>query len=118
MNLLVVDDNPTNRMLVSMLGEEQGWRCSEAENGADAIKMLRRDSVDVVLLDISMRGLSGEEICRQIKSDPALPKPRVVAYTAHVLPDEINSIMHAGFDGFLSKPFTEAQLLKAVLTGL
>jgi CheY-like chemotaxis protein len=115
MNLLVVDDNPANRLLVSMMGEDLGWCCVEADSGGEAVSLLKRIAVDVVLLDISMPGMSGEDVCRQIKSDPALPKPRVVAYTAHVLPDEIQTIMHAGFDGFLSKPFTEAQLLNAVL---
>jgi len=115
MNLLVVDDNSVNRMLVVIMGEYQGWSCSEAESGREALDKLARDPVDVILLDISMPGMSGDEICRKIKSDPALPKPRIVAYTAHVLPDEIRVIMDAGFDGFLCKPFTEEQLLKAVL---
>ena len=114
MNILIVDDNPTNRMLVVMMGEELGWFCTEAGSGREAIDKLARDPVDVVLLDISMPGMSGEDICRRIKSDPSLPKPRVVAYTAHVLPEEIRSIMGAGFDDFLSKPFTEAQLRKVV----
>ena len=114
MKVLVVDDNDANRMLAAAVIEDFGWTCVEAESGNMALRMLASEPVDVVLLDISMPGMSGEDVCRRIKADPSLPKPRVVAYTAHVLPDEVKTIMGAGFDGFLSKPFTEAQLHDAV----
>lgn len=116
MKLLVVDDNPTNRMLVTMmLEDEPGIACDEAESGQEALIKVAGGNVDIMLLDISMPDMGGEEVCRRIKADPALPKPRIVAYTAHVMPQEIASIMQAGFDGFLNKPFTREDLLKSLL---
>ena len=113
MNILVVDDNPTNRLLATMMLEDHGWNIAEAGDGNEALDALRRDRFDVVLLDISMPGMSGDEVCRRIKSEPG--GPRVVAFTAHALPGEVDQIMSAGFDGLLTKPFSEEQLLASLV---
>ena len=109
MNILVVDDNRTNRMLAELMLEGRGWTLDEACNGDEALAAVRARKFDVILLDISMPGMSGDEVCREIKRMPG--GPRVVAFTAHVMPDEIESIMAAGFDGLVTKPFTQDQLL-------
>ena len=116
MKVLVVDDNPANRLLACALVDEEGWESAEAEGGIEAFKLMQRGNYDVVLLDISMPGINGEGGCRAIKADEALARTRVIAYTAHVLPDEISAIMPAGFDGYLPKPFERDALIRA-LTG-
>lgn len=114
MKLMVVDDNPVNRMLVCMMAEELGWDCIQAESGSSAIEQLNTTPVDTVLLDISMPVMSGETVCQIIKSNPNLANHRVIAYTAHVMPDQVSHIMHCGFDGYLPKPFSESQFLKVI----
>jgi CheY-like chemotaxis protein len=111
-NILVVDDNRTNRMLAELMLEGRGWNLDEARNGDEALAAIRAKIFDVILLDISMPGMSGDEVCREIKRTPG--GPRVVAFTAHVMPDEIESIMAAGFDGLVTKPFTQDQLLNSL----
>ena len=112
MNILVVDDNRTNRMLAELMLEGRGWTLDEACNGDEALAAVRSKKFDVILLDISMPGMSGDEVCREIKRTPG--GPRVVAFTAHVMPDEVENIMAAGFDGLVTKPFTQAQLLASL----
>ena len=112
MNILVVDDNRTNRMLAALMLEGHGWELDEASNGDEALAAVRVKKFDVILLDISMPGMSGDDVCRQIKRVP--DGPRVVAFTAHVLPDEVESIMAAGFDGLVTKPCTQEQLLRSL----
>jgi CheY-like chemotaxis protein len=112
MKILVVDDNATNRLLAAMMLEDRGWTIAEARDGAEALAAVRREKYDVILLDISMPGMGGDEVCRHIKAD--MPGPRVVAFTAHVMPDEVGSIMSAGFDGLLTKPFTQDQLIASL----
>jgi CheY-like chemotaxis protein len=73
---------------------------------------VRREKFDVILLDVSMPGMSGDDVCRYIKA--SMPGPRVVAFTAHVMPDEVDSIMSAGFDGLLTKPFSQEQLIASL----
>ncbi len=114
MKVLVVDDNPANRLLACALVDEEGWESTEAESGSEALELMQRGRFDAVLLDISMPEVSGDQICRTVKADQDLARMRVIAYTAHVLPDEISAIMAAGFDGFLPKPVNREALIKAL----
>ena len=117
MKVLVVDDNETNRLLVSTLLDEAGIEWVEAASGSAALDTLGRESIDVMLLDISMPGMSGAEVCRKIRTSAVLPQPRIVAFTAHAMPQEIIAIMTIGFDGILSKPFSRDQLLNCLAAG-
>lgn len=107
---LVVDDNPTNRLVASTLLKKLGWSVCEAESGEAALVLTARQPFRVVLLDISMPGLSGEDTCRQIRQQPEGSSMFIVAYTAHAFPEEKGKILAAGFNDILIKPFARAQL--------
>lgn len=115
--LLVVDDNPVNRMLAMAFAERLGWGAEELSSGALVLDRLAETSFDLVLLDISMPGLSGDEVLRQLRAVPALRQQKVVAYTAHAFPEERAQLLAAGFDGLLIKPIT-FQALADVLNTL
>ena len=112
--VLIVDDNHVNRMLAVALFRKRGWQTSEASDGPGALAHLAATGADAVLLDISMPGMDGEEVCRQIRANPALAGLRVVAYTAHAMDHERQRIMAAGFDDMVIKPATIASLLAAL----
>lgn len=114
LNALVVDDVATNRRLASMLLKKLGWIVAEAENGPTALEYLSANGVDILLLDLNMPGMTGEEVCKQIRNNEKLKHLRVVAYTAHVLPDEKIKMIEAGFDGLLVKPISKATLTEAL----
>ena len=117
--VLVVDDHPVNRLLVSVMLREAGYEVGEAENGRQALDKLRAQPWDIVLLDISMPDMSGDEVCRRIRADDTLKGLRVIAYTAHAMSSEQDQILAAGFDGLLTKPISRASLHAALgLTGL
>ena len=113
-SVLVVDDNAVNRKLAVALLTRRGMHVQEAESGSLALDMLRSEQFDTVLLDISMPVMDGLEVCRVIRADPALAKLRVVAYTAHAMTSERQSIMSAGFDDLLVKPISSQDLLRVV----
>lgn len=104
--LLVVDDNPVNRKLACAFAARLGWKTEEVESGEKALERLAASPVDLVLLDISMPGLSGEQVLERLRASPGLRELRVVAYTAHALPDEQRRLLSVGFDGLLIKPIT------------
>jgi two-component system, chemotaxis family, chemotaxis protein CheY len=114
MHILIVDDQPTNRRLPAAILGKLGCRVAEAENGEQALDYLAREAVDCVLLDISMPGLTGDEVCRRIRQDARLQGLRVVAYTAHAMYGEEVRIMDAGFDAILIKPISRVVLLQAL----
>lgn len=117
MHVLIVDDNPVNRLLPSAILRKEGCSVAEAASGEEALDYLSRTRPDCVLLDISMPGLSGEQVCERIRQDANLAGLRVIAYTAHAMPEEKHRIMGAGFDDLLIKPISRAGLLAALGLG-
>jgi CheY-like chemotaxis protein len=112
--VLVVDDHPMNRKLATMLLRNAGYPHDEAESGEQALERLAGGDFGVVLLDVSMPGISGEEVCRRIRADERLKGLRVIAYTAHAFEDERSRILAEGFDALLTKPISRDGLLSAV----
>ncbi len=112
--VLVVDDNAVNRKLAVALLKRRGIYVQEAESGSLALEMLQQDGYDTVLLDISMPVMDGKEVCRLIRANSELVALRVIAYTAHAMESERQSIMSAGFDDLLLKPIS-GQDLRRVL---
>lgn len=104
--VLVVDDNLVNRKLASAMLQKRGWTVEEADNGYAALEKLESAAFDYVLLDISMPGIDGEEVCRRIRQMEATQGLHVVAYTAHALESEKARIMSAGFNDIVTKPVT------------
>jgi len=110
--VLVVDDNETNRDLLTRRLKRQGYLSVEAEDGKTALAILRSQPVDFMLLDIMMPEVNGYEVLEQVKTDPALRHIPVVMISAI---DEIESIVRCielGAEDYLFKPFNPT-LLKA-----
>lgn len=112
--VLIVDDHPVNRQLPGMLMRGTDWQCDTAASGEEALAKLNAGQFDVVLLDISMPDLSGDEVCRRIRADERLKTLRVIAYTAHAMEEARASILAAGFDGLLTKPISKQTLFDAL----
>lgn len=108
--MLICDDNPVNRKVAAVLAKRMGFDVSEVDGGAAALELLASQQFDVVLLDISMPGMSGDEVlARYLASDPT-PRPRILAYTAHAFPEEKARLLTVGFDDLLIKPINLAML--------
>ena len=114
---LVVDDQHTNRLLASTLLKRQGWTVEEADNGALALALAARQPFRLILLDISMPGLSGEETCAGLRKILLTPAPRIIAYTAHAFPEDRKRLLSGGFDDILVKPIYR-QAFDALIAGL
>ncbi len=109
---LVVDDNLVNRLLAVRMLERLGWSVTESEDGESALSFLAQHSCALVLLDLSMPGVSGESVCQDIRHHD--DTTRIVAYTAHAHPEEIRRLTAIGFDGLLVKPVTLDRLVEAL----
>lgn len=112
--ILVVDDNIVNRKLAIALLRKRGWEVEDVDGGAAALERLAQGGFDSVLLDISMPGMDGEEVCRRIRANEALAGLWVVAYTAHAMEFEKQRIMSAGFNDIVIKPVTSQSLQSAL----
>ena len=111
---LVVDDDPTNRMLLSRSLEQQGHRVSGAENGKEALERLRSEPFDIVLLDVLMPELDGYETLERIQSDEKLRHIPVIMVSALEELESVVRCIELGAEDYLPKPF-DPVLLRARL---
>ena len=114
MKVLVVDDQRVNRTLPAVLLRQQGCEVLEAECGEDALRLIDSHGFQAILLDVSMPGISGTELCRQLRSRPEFGGVRIIAYTAHAMEVERQRYLAGGFDAVITKPVTIGALKDVV----
>jgi class 3 adenylate cyclase len=110
--ILVVDDDPVNRQMLTRLLEQDGYRVDTASDGERGLEMLQADPFDIVLLDLVMPGIDGYELLTRIKADESLKHLPVLMITAV---DDVGSAarcIEAGAEDYLPKPF-DAVVLRA-----
>jgi adenylate cyclase len=112
--LLVVDDMPLNLKLLGDLLTIKGYAVTTAGSGEEALAKLALDAPDIVLLDVMMPGLSGYDVCRRIRADPATALLPVVMVTSLDPHEERIHGIEAGADDFLSKPINQPELFARV----
>jgi CheY-like chemotaxis protein len=112
--ILIVDDEDNVRRLVAATLAGGNYQLLQARNGQEALDVIRREHPMLVLLDLQMPGVDGIEVCRQVKSDPALKQTLVVVLTALVQAETRRRATLAGADTFLTKPFSPLQLLEMI----
>lgn len=101
---LIVDDNAVNRNVTGQMLRRLGWTSVQVESGLLALEQLKTRTFDLLLLDLRMQDMDGEETCRRIRNDLGLTDLTIVAYTAHGMEDDRERILAAGFDRMLIKP--------------
>lgn len=113
--VLIVEDHADIRKLLRMTLEFEEFEIHEAANGEIGLQMARDLVPDIVLLDIMMPGaLSGLEVCRCIKANPALKHTKVIILTARGQAEDRRDGSKAGADEYLVKPFSTLQVLESV----
>jgi CheY-like chemotaxis protein len=112
--IAVVEDNPDNRLLVQVMLDSL-YALAEYETGGDALAGLRQHKPDLVLLDISLPGMDGTEVLRQIRADTGLRDLPVIALTANAMTGDREKYIAAGFDDYVAKPIVDEALLLAAI---
>jgi two-component system phosphate regulon response regulator PhoB len=107
MRILVADDLPALRMLARLI--LTGHEVLEAGAGDEALRLVREHRPDLAILDVNMPGLTGLQVCEQIRLDPVLAGTRVIIVTANN-EDDARRAHDAGADHFLGKPFSPQRL--------
>jgi len=115
LRILVAEDNPINVKLIKIVLCGLGYRPDVAGNGLEVLSALRRQHYDLVLMDVRMPKMDGIEATRRICQEwqPG-QRPRIVALTAGVMPEERHACLDAGADDFLLKPAVRAELIQAL----
>ena len=112
--ILIIENEVSNRLLIERVLSTRGYRCISASNGQEALNILDREYVDLILTDLSMPVLDGYRTTQLIRERPEMANVPIVAVTAYALNDESEAAMQIGCNEYLTKPFKPRQLLEVV----
>ena len=112
--IMIVDDEPDNAELAKTILEMNGYDVVIAYSGSECLRMLEKDNIKLVLLDIMMPGMSGWEVFDHIKSKYG-EKVKVVFLSVLQIPEEQKKkLAEEGLAGYITKPYTKDDLLKTI----
>ncbi len=112
--VLIVDDEPNVVELVRVTLEDDRLHVISAMSGAEALRLVAAGRPELILLDVNLPDLSGLEVCRRLRSEPALAGCRIVMLTAAAQHADVRGGLAAGADEYLTKPFSPVRLLSLV----
>ncbi len=114
MKLLLVEDNPMNRDMLSRRLLRCGYEVATAEDGEEALRKAVDECPDLILMDLCLPLLDGWEATRRIKSTPTMQHLPVIALTAHALSGDYQKAIDAGCDDYETKPVNLDRLIAKI----
>ncbi|MEX2554660.1 MAG: response regulator [Actinomycetota bacterium] len=116
---LIVEDEGDLRLMTRMILESRpGYAVLEAESGAEALALLDRSEIDLILLDIRLPDMEGWEILERLTEQGRFPEMPVVMVSAHSTPSTAERAMREGVRAYVTKPFTSDELFDAIARAL
>ncbi len=112
--ILIVEDKANSRELLRTVLEQQGYSVMEAQDGDEALSMVRQQPPDLVLMDLQIPARNGFDVLQEIRKDARLANLPVVAVTANAMPGDREKVLAAGFTGYIAKPVAIAHLRNEV----
>lgn len=106
-DVLIVDDEKMIRDAVSAYFTKMGCHTYQADNGRDALALFEKTPISFVILDLMLPGMSGEDVCREIRKKSRVP---IIMLTAKTQEESILNGLHIGADDYVTKPFSVKQL--------
>jgi len=115
LRVLVADDNPANRFLLSSLLTGMGCSCESVQNGEEAVSAVQQRPFDCVLMDVLMPVMDGIEATERIKALPDIRQPVIIALTGQTLDTDRQQCLDAGMEDVLTKPIRRQALFRTLL---
>ncbi len=112
--VLIVDDEPSTAGMYRLMLEQEGYRTVVVHGTGAAIKAIRQNDPDLLLLDVMMPGVSGLELCRYIRREPDLSLLPVVLVSAKSRSEDVEAGLEAGATMYLAKPVAKHELLQGI----
>lgn len=113
-SILVVDDSPTERRLISTPLRDRGYQVSTASDGEEALVRAEGEQPDLIVLDVVMPKKNGFQVCRKLKMGDGTKDIKIVMLTSKDQETDRFWGMRQGADAYLTKPFNDSELLETV----
>ncbi len=113
-SILIADDYDDNRELLRLMLETEGYRIREARDGLEAVDAARAETPALALIDLSMPALDGWGTLRALRADERTRHVPCVAVTAFASTQDRQRVLDAGFDAYISKPYSAKALIELV----
>ena len=113
-NILIVEDSPTQTKLLRLILEENGYLVDSTINGVQALESVRRKKPDLIITDIVMPEMDGFALCKALKSDFNFKLIPVMLLTSLSDPQDVIKGLQAGADNFLTKPYEDSFLISCI----
>jgi len=117
-SVLVAEDDADIRDLVAFKLEQVGYDVTAVEDGPSALIAARLSAPDLAVLDVSMPGMSGLDVCRLLRADPTTAGIPIIMLTARVQERDVEDGLTAGADDYMVKPFSPRELVSRIHTQL
>jgi two-component system, cell cycle response regulator DivK len=116
--VLYVEDNEYNRKIVRQLLSRTSYRLREAADGEAALGMVRTERPDLILMDVQLPKMSGLDVTRALRDDPATANVPIIVVTSFALSGDDQRAMAAGASAYIAKPYSPRELLALINTFL
>lgn len=114
LKILLVEDNELNRDMLSRRLLRANYVVLAAGDGEEALRVIREQSPDVVLLDMNLPVKDGWTTCREVRADPSIENTKIIALTAHAMGEDKARAMDAGCNDYATKPIDFPELLEKI----
>ena len=114
LKILLVEDNELNRDMLSRRLLRANYTVLTAGDGEEALRVIREQHPDVVLLDMNLPVKDGWSTCQEVREDPSIENTRIIALTAHAMGEDKARAMAAGCNDYATKPVDFPELLEKI----
>ncbi len=114
LSILIAEDNHINQKLMCDILAMQGYQCDTAASGFEAMDAVKKKNFDLILMDIQMPGMSGQETMNNVRTLLGENSPKIIAVTAYAMAEDRDKYISAGMDGYISKPFRVNELMDEI----
>lgn len=114
LSILLAEDEPTSQRLLRIILEQYGCKVTVVSNGFHAYTLWEQESYDLILMDIQMPGICGDEVVKKIRQQEQKQHTPIIAVTANTFEHGRKSLLKLGFDGYVGKPFMFEELVAEI----
>ena len=112
--ILIVEDNPENMRVMEMALRTKDYTLLKATDGQEALDVATGEQPDLIIMDIQLPKVSGLEVTRKLRASPAFTRILIIGLTAYAMKEDRETVIEAGCDAYLPKPFSIRELREMI----